>query len=173
MENENEKPKSRLPVMAVIGLALLALAAITPVGHSTLLNVLVQIIGGVLNITPAFSTGTGFNTATIVASQPANISGTIVNNLGPVNKALSVTLTPATGVIAYGATSDITTMDIVVNGVSHTFLAGECVGGASLVCTTITPVALVSGTNTIDVIPTPNMLFDPAQSPIAISVSVI
>lgn len=143
----------------------------TPVG-ATLLTFLGQILGGSVTVTPAFSAGTGFGTTTVVASLPATVSGTITNNLATTTRPMTVTVTPATGTIAYGASADITSMDLVVNGASHTFVAGECTGGATLVCTTIVPETLVSGSNVIDVILTPNTLFDAAQSPLDVTATV-
>ena len=166
--NETQKPKMNKYAMLAVALLAIAMAPLS----AALLTFLVQLLGGVINITPAFAAGAPFGTASVIASMPANISGSIINNLAAVNKTMSVRLTPSNGTLAYGAANEITTMDLVVGGTSHTFLGGECIGGATLVCTTISPMSIANGTNTIDVIITPHMLFDPAQSPVNVSVSV-
>jgi len=160
--------KMNKPVMLVVALLAVAMAP----ASAALLTYLAAIIGGLITVTPAFSAGVPFTAASVVAGGPANVSGSIINNGAAMNKPVMVNLTGASGTMYYGAASEITTMDVIVNGVSHTFLSGECIGGTSLICTTIAPMAIANGTNVIDVIPTPHMLFDPAQSPITVDVTI-
>lgn len=156
--------KMNKPIALVVVLLAVAMAP----ASAALLSYIATIVGGLLTVTPAFSAGVAFVPATVVAGQASNFSGTVINNGLAMLKPVSVNLTPSSGTLAYGAANEITTMDIVVNGVSHTFLGGECIGGASLICTTIAPVSLVNGTNTIDILPTTHILFDPAQSPVSV-----
>jgi len=185
METEN-KPKTKLPIMAILAIALFAFAAFVPIGNATLLTYLGNMLTGLFTVHSPISNAwnvsasTGIDNSTVVGNSisgdiisgaPVSLAGTIDNTGTPSSRNLSFAFS---SVYANLSSNNLTSADIPITSLSvdgSPAIMPCSVVGVDYICTA-SSVLILTGHHTFAFGYTTSPFFDSTAS-LAVAMKVV